>query len=78
LNGVDPLRFMQDPAGRIEGMRKRNEIQRALDVLESLMDVYVVKCRACTGRGASPPLDQQPFRADYLMLICFAGLILRN
>lgn len=46
MNGVDPLRFMQDPAGRIEGMRKRNEIQRALDVLESLMDVYVVKCRA--------------------------------
>ena len=39
MNGVDPWAFMQDLAGRIDGMRERREIERALDDLEYLMEV---------------------------------------
>ena len=39
MNGVDPWAFMQDLAGRIDGMHERSEIERALDDLEYLMEV---------------------------------------
>ena len=39
MNGVDPWVFMQDLAGRIDGMTERKEIECALDDLEYLMEV---------------------------------------
>jgi len=39
VNGVDPWAFMQDLARRIDGMRERGEIERALDDVEYLMEV---------------------------------------
>jgi hypothetical protein len=39
MNGVDPLAFMQDLAGRIDRMTERRDIERALDDLEYLMEV---------------------------------------
>ena len=39
MNGVNPWAFMQDLAGRIDGMSDRREIERALDDLEYLMEV---------------------------------------
>ena len=39
MNAVDPWAFMQDLAGRIDAMHERNEIERALDDLEYLMEV---------------------------------------
>lgn len=39
MNGIDPWAFMQDLAGRIDGMCERGEIERALDDLEYLMEV---------------------------------------
>jgi hypothetical protein len=39
MNGVDPLAFMEDLAGRIDGMTERRDIERALDDLEYLMEV---------------------------------------
>ena len=39
MNGVDPWAFMQDLAGRIDGMTERKAIERALDDLEYLIEV---------------------------------------
>jgi hypothetical protein len=39
VNGVDPWAFMQDLAGRVDGMRERNDIERALDDREYLMEM---------------------------------------
>ncbi len=39
MNGVDPWPFMQDLAGRIDGMTERRDIECALDDLEYLMEV---------------------------------------
>lgn len=39
MNGVDPWRYMQDLARRIDTMSERREIERALDDLEYLMEV---------------------------------------
>ena len=39
MNGVDPWAFMQDLAGRIDGMTERRDIERALYDLEYLMEV---------------------------------------
>lgn len=39
MNGVDPWGYMQDLAGRIDALRERGEIERALDDLEYLMEV---------------------------------------
>ena len=39
MNGVDPFAFIQELAGRIDGMTDRRDIERALDDLEYLMEV---------------------------------------
>jgi hypothetical protein len=39
MDGVDPWAFMQDLAGRLDGMTDREEIERAMDDLEYLMEV---------------------------------------
>lgn len=39
MNGVDPWRYMQDLAVRIDALSERREIERALDDLEYLMEV---------------------------------------
>lgn len=39
LNGIDPLAFIEDLGGRIDGMSRRDEIERALGDLEYLMEV---------------------------------------
>jgi hypothetical protein len=39
MTGVDPWAFMQDLAGRLDGISHRGEIERALDDLEYLMEV---------------------------------------
>lgn len=39
MSGIDPTRFMQDVAGRLDGLDDRTEIETLLDELEYLMEV---------------------------------------
>jgi hypothetical protein len=39
MNGIDPWAFMQDLAGRIDGLTERAEIEETLDRMEYLLEV---------------------------------------
>ena len=39
MNGIDPWAFMQDLAGRIDGLTDRAAIEDALDRMEYLLEV---------------------------------------